>query len=224
MKPAGLCGRVLSRYPVHAWSANPAAVGLQSRYAFSSHIHPAYGDESFLPWLCDCRQKQEIEAIVPSEGFLLAIHGAVAEFADVLPGLPDEPTVDNGSIKARVAEILQSSKANAFLPPSCVIDSQRKPVGPEELAHFARPFFVKTDAVLAKRDGDSQVLRRQGYALSARNDHGQSFLSENQPDKGADRDLPRRFRANSCRDALCATIISNPSGPFGESQSISFRS
>ncbi len=209
---------------MHACSANPAAVGLQSRYAFSSHIHPAYGDESFLPWPRDCMQKQEIKAIVPSEGFLLAIRGAVAEFADVLPGLPDEPTVYDCLSKARVAEILQSSNADAFLPPSCVIDSQRKPVGPEELAHFARPFFVKTDAVLAKRGGDSQVLRGQGCALSARIDHWQSFLSENQTDKGADRVLPRRFRANSCWDALCATIISNPSESFGKSRSISFRS
>ncbi len=136
-----------------------AAVGLQLRYAFSSHIHPAYGDESFLPWLRDCLQKQEIKAIVPSEGFLLAIRGAFAEFADVLPGLPDEPTVYNCLSKARVAEILQSSKASAFLPPSRVIDSQRKPVGPEELAHFARRFFVKTDAVLAKHGGDSRVLQ-----------------------------------------------------------------
>jgi len=62
------------------------------------------------------------------------------------------------------------------------------------------------------------VLRKQGYAISARNDHWKSFLSENQPNKGADRDLPRRFRAISCWDALCATIISNPSGPFGESR------
>ncbi len=62
------------------------------------------------------------------------------------------------------------------------------------------------------------MLRRQGYALSARNDHWQGFLSENQPDKEADRDLPRRFRVNSCWDALCATIISNPSEPFGESR------
>ncbi len=57
-----------------------------------------------------------------------------------------------------------------------------------------------------------------GYALSTRNDHWKSFLSENQPDKGADRDLPRRFRANSCWDALCTTIIGNPSEPFGESR------
>ncbi len=102
-------------YRVHACSANPAAVGLQSRYAFASHIHPAYGDESFLPWLRDCLQKQEIKAIVPSEGFLLAIRGAVAEFTDVLPGLPDEPTVYNGSIEARVAEICSPAKPT----PSC---------------------------------------------------------------------------------------------------------
>ncbi len=62
------------------------------------------------------------------------------------------------------------------------------------------------------------MLRRQGYALSARNDHWQSFRSENQPDNGADRDLPRRFRANSCWDAPWAAIIGNPSEPFGESR------
>ena len=56
-----------------------------------------------------------------------------------------------------------------------------------------------------------QVLG-QGYALSAGNDHWQSFLSENQPDKRADRDLPRRFKENSCWYALCAAIII--SGPW----------
>ena len=74
---------------MHACSAQPEAAGLRSRYAFASHIHPAYGEESFLSWLRDCLQKQEIKVIVPSEGFLLAIRGAFAEFADVLPGFPD---------------------------------------------------------------------------------------------------------------------------------------
>jgi len=39
-----------------------------------------------------------------------------------------------------------------------------------------------------------------------------------QADIEADRDLPRRFRANSYWEALCATIISNPSVPFGKSR------
>ncbi len=59
------------------------------------------------------------------------------------------------------------------------------------------------------------VLRRQGYALSARNDHWQSFLSENQPDKGAHRDLPSQYRAGLTPRRPSCYVFRQPPGDLG---------
>ena len=63
-------------YRVHAVSSDAEALGLQSALTTHSAVHPDYTNPAFLPWLDDYLAKHDISAIVPSEGFLLAIESA----------------------------------------------------------------------------------------------------------------------------------------------------
>ena len=68
--------------------------------------------------------------------------------------------------------------------------------------------------------------RRRGHALSARNDHWQGFPSANQPNNGADRDLPSQYKGRTRSEtpfvlrwsATTGSHLENP-GLYGESGS-----
>ncbi len=58
------------------------------------------------------------------------------------------------------------------------------------MSHIRRK-FVDVHA----SQGSAIAEERRGHALSARNDHWQGFPSANQPNNGADRDLPSQYRS-----------------------------
>ena len=71
-------------YQVHAASSKSGALGCVSAFASHSYQCPAYEDPAYLSWLRQLVASQHIRAIVPSEGFLLAIRHCFAEFSPLM--------------------------------------------------------------------------------------------------------------------------------------------
>ncbi|MEX2648809.1 MAG: hypothetical protein WD673_07330, partial [Alphaproteobacteria bacterium] len=100
-----------------------------------------------------------IDAIVPSEGFLLAIEPGYDDFARLMPGLPERRIVYQCLSKAEVGQRLLSAPASPHMPASRVVLDEGPPLEPGELAAFPLPIYVKTDAREARVKADSVVRR-----------------------------------------------------------------
>src|SRR6186713_2336463 len=72
-------------YPVHACARFQDALGLLSTYADNRVVCPDYDADEFLPWLRQYIEHYNIRAIIPSEGFLLAVRSSFSEFAHLFP-------------------------------------------------------------------------------------------------------------------------------------------
>src|SRR5690242_20710985 len=72
-------------YPVHACSSVWESLGLRSRYATSAAVCPEYNDAKFIPWLRQYVSQNNIRALVPSEGLLIALRPNFEEFAELIP-------------------------------------------------------------------------------------------------------------------------------------------
>jgi predicted ATP-grasp superfamily ATP-dependent carboligase len=73
-------------YPVDAFSTKDNALGFHSRYLRQGLQAPDYSEDGrFLDWLRNTVMRRGICALVPSEGLLLAIRPAFAEFSYLLP-------------------------------------------------------------------------------------------------------------------------------------------
>lgn len=152
-----------SGYRVHACAAEPSAIGLGSRFAYRSVVHPPYHAPEFLPWIKDYVASNEIHAIVPSEGFLVAVQESYDEFRAMFPDAPDRSTMYRCLSKADVFGALLSAPpgnaaANA-LPPSFVVSRDSVAELEAWLSANPPPYFVKLDACLANSDDDGGVIR-----------------------------------------------------------------
>lgn len=153
-------------YPVHACASDPQALGLASTFATSATVCPPYADAGFLPWLAAFVSERRISAIVPSEGFLLAIRPVFSRYAALLPMPQDPAQVYEAFSKAAIVSRLQSNPvASANLPPSRVVDSELPSV--DELEALGPPLFVKVDAVDARQGAGSRIMR-EATAMGAR--------------------------------------------------------
>lgn len=134
-------------YAVHAVSPDPAAIGLRSRWAARASVHPPYGSAEYIPWLREYVAREGVAAIVPSEGFYLAIADDFAEFADLLAVDSDKETIYKCLCKADVfGSFLEAGSDLATrIPPSLVVERSRL----DEIDQFIRdvepPYFVKGD-------------------------------------------------------------------------------
>ena len=72
-------------YKVHAASSSPQALGCYSNFANFRHQTPAYNKTvEYIAWLRTTVKHYGIVAIIPSEGFLLAIKDYFEEFSNLL--------------------------------------------------------------------------------------------------------------------------------------------
>ena len=135
-------------YSVHAAASEKSALGLKSRYAARATIMPAYKSPRFLSWLRAYISANSIDAIVPSEGFLLAIEPHFAEFADLLPYGPDKKRVYSGMSKY---DFFQSFAHEPNIPQTVFLDFETgKPDWQkvsEQLQVLTTPLFIKTDGL-----------------------------------------------------------------------------
>jgi hypothetical protein len=162
-------------YPVHASSPVLDALGLQSRFASEKSISPKYDSPEFLPWLRALILGSNIKAIVPSEGFLLAIRQHFEEFSALLPYARNAEIVYAGMSKSdqitRFTSRPFEDATGAHLPPFLIVQGAQLP-SPDALAQLGSPLYIKVDACYAKQLSPSRV-----YKVSSLHD-AQPLLSQ----------------------------------------------
>lgn len=138
-------------YRVHACSADPAALGLKSKLATCATVHPRYDDPAFLPWLFDYLRRHRIDAVLPSESFLLAVRPVYQQVAPLMPIGPDEDTVFRCFSKFDVIEHFRrapvDSRVTEHLPESFLWRSGDPLPTQRQLAGYRLPIFIKADGV-----------------------------------------------------------------------------
>ncbi len=156
-------------YPVHACAQTPEALGLRSRYCRATAVCPAYRQPEFLDWLRRYLRDHQIRAIVPSEGFLLGIRPAYAEFASLLPLPAREDVLYRGLSKADVYRTLTSAgqDVGVNLPPSLCLAVSDPDVSEPGLARLGCPLFLKVDGCHSRSGEPGLVMRARTVAEAA---------------------------------------------------------
>lgn len=154
--------RSLARAGHRVWAgaADESALGLRTASTSFKVVHPAYESADFLPWLRNFVAAQQIDKIVPSEAFLLAIDTCYEEFAGLLPLQPARQAAHLAFSKARVTRhFIQADEqgVSRALPESLVVERGGAPFGPESLRGYAFPVFVKADAIDSVSDSSGVV-------------------------------------------------------------------
>lgn len=148
-------------YDVYAVSANPNALGLASRFASHAVVSPDY-DEQYVPWLREFIARENIQAIVHSEGFLIAIQEHYEEFCHLIPGAGSREDVYRCMSKtATFGDFLSqdhSPAVKSHIPPTLVIKSDDE-IDWQAIGQWPLPLFIKGDAYFA-RTGDESLVKR----------------------------------------------------------------
>jgi hypothetical protein len=142
-------------YEIHACSSDPHALGMRSRFAARGEVHPAYDDRRFLAWLLDYVDRHSISAILPSEGFLIAIRPIYDRIAPLM--------VYRCFSKFEVLEHFQRAPEGAgireHIPPSLLWRAGEPLPSGEQLSVLALPIFIKADGVRGIADKRGVVVR-----------------------------------------------------------------
>ena len=147
-------------YPVHAAASRSDALGLVSNFAGRAAHHADYADPAFLPWLAGYVREHGIRCIVPSEGFLLAIRPAFAQYAPLLPIPQDEQHVYAMLSKSAViASLLAQPDTAAHLPPTLFWQDDQALPAADAVATLGLPVFVKGDGADARSGSANMVVR-----------------------------------------------------------------
>ena len=158
-------------YHVHACSFDPDALGLKSNFGHAGVVNPRYEDDTFIPWLRAYIRDHEISAIVPSEGFLHAIHPHFEEFCHLMPIPRDREVAYAAFSKIDVTKMLttapQSADWQSFLPPSMVVERGEAAPSVEDIRDLGAPFFLKGDA-RDHRCGHDALIQRLETPEAAR--------------------------------------------------------
>lgn len=147
-------------YPVHATAEKVTAMGLRSRYASKSVVHPPYGHAEYIPWLRSYLAANGIRGIAPA-GVLLPIREHFAEFQPYLPIPRDAGVMYRGMSKYEVFSRLQSApdrRAAENVPPTLLLRDGATPEA-RELERMTYPAFVKTESIDAIAGGMGGVKR-----------------------------------------------------------------
>lgn len=156
-------------YIVHAASSKAGALGCQSAFASASYQCPPYDDSNYLPWLRDIIRTKQIAAIIPSEGFLLAIRHCFAEFSPLMAIPADAELVYGCLSKVWVFDkFLQSNddRLRQHISRTAVLN-QPAELDSVDFSQWRLPFFVKGDGFYAKH-GDQALVRKVRSVAEAR--------------------------------------------------------
>ena len=139
----------LAGYAVHAASNTPKALGFLSSQTFACALCPGYAESGFLPWLRAYVNAHDILAIIPSEGFLLAIEPVYEEIRHLLPCPQSRHVIYRGMSKVAVHELLASAPApiSHHLPASLVVERDGERPSIAQLERLGTPLFLKADAL-----------------------------------------------------------------------------
>jgi peptidoglycan/xylan/chitin deacetylase (PgdA/CDA1 family) len=150
-------------YPVHAVATRADALGLRSAFALQNAVCPDYQSPAFLPWLRSYLRAQDIRAIVPSEGLLLAVRPVFGEFAHLLSCGDREEIVFAGMSKFDLVQSLLDSPgvpaAAQHLPPSLLVADTAQLPSPQLLRQLGAPLYVKVDGSHARAGQAGKVVK-----------------------------------------------------------------
>jgi hypothetical protein len=143
-------------YHVIACSSRPHALGSSSRFAAESVQCPSYDDATFLPWFDEFVRSSGVDAVIPSEGLLLALMPALDSHGHLLPCSTDAAVLRLCLSKYDLFKSFTNAGAPAALcqnlPKYRLIDCEGEmPCAEELLASLGSPVYIKTDAVHARR-------------------------------------------------------------------------
>ena len=149
-------------YSVTACAASEQAIGLHSRYAENSVIHPPYSSSHFVDWLKNCIQEHRVEMIVPSESFLHAIEACYEDFMPLLPDAVSAAVWQQCMSKVESDRILRSNTDSVdSLPLTAIVtDCENLDALRTLLEPASPPYYVKADAGKSRAGKAGAVVRR----------------------------------------------------------------
>lgn len=150
-------------FRVHATSSEPSALGLRSRYATRASVTLPYGP-AYVSWVRDYVRSNRIRAIVPSEGFLLALEPEDHHLRSLVPFESGLALTKLALSKHDLLEQLLSQGA-PHLPPTMLVKMPELP-SPAQLSALGLPLYVKTDGCYAL-DGSRGTSARANTAAEA---------------------------------------------------------
>jgi predicted ATP-grasp superfamily ATP-dependent carboligase len=153
-------------YETFAIAEKKDALGLFSTYAKHVSCCPSMGSSEFIPWLRLYIEEHEIEAIIPSEGFLHAISGDYHEFSHLLPDAVSLDVWQRCLSKVATQQTITEnlSETSWHLPVAGIVRGKASMPVEHELTAYTGPFYVKADAGLSKGAKDAHVIRCESFA------------------------------------------------------------
>jgi len=160
------CIRSLGRvgYRVIACADDASALGLRSRYATSTIVHPPYASgKPFLDWLEATVAAERPDLVIPSESFLLALQPQLDRYAPLIVGaeMPDrlyrsfsKHDVLRSFIEAEQPELQEHLPATRLDDGSQSLDTLHAAA-----VDLGFPLYLKADALHARANGPGRVVR-----------------------------------------------------------------
>lgn len=148
-------------YKTFAVAEKKDALGLYSNYARQADCCPSMDSPEFIPWLRQYIEENEIEVIIPSEGFLHTISADYPEFSHLLP---DAVSIDVwqrclSKVATQQAITENLSEDSWHLPIAGIVRDKQNFPQEQKLQGCSGPFYVKADAGLARGAKDAHVIR-----------------------------------------------------------------
>jgi hypothetical protein len=206
-------------YRVHAVSSDADALGLQSALATHTAVHPDYTDPAFLPWLDAYLTQHAIAAIVPSEGFLLAIEPAFERYRTLIPDASDPEVLYRAFAKADVeAHFARHADAvvRQHLPRAAVLEAGQPLPDDAQWADWEWPLYVKCDGRHAMGPEPDSIVRPVATLAALRETltqvlrtHRSAQVQETVPGVKATVNL-WRHRGATLAESMCVAMHENP--------------
>jgi hypothetical protein len=155
-------------YRVIATSPIEDALGFFSCYCHVAHWQPSYHDsEQFITWLNDILKKENINLIIPSEAFLLAIRPWFHQFQPLLPVPADQSLVYRAFSKCDLFQASVDGALRDHLPPFFLIEENNELPTISELRKLGEPLFLKVDALYARDGSSGDVIKCQTSSVAS---------------------------------------------------------
>ena len=147
-------------YTVFAASSKKVALGCRSNFAADSVRCPVY-DDSYLEWLRPYLIEKNIQAIIPSEAFYLAIRDSFDEFSHLLPISSTKEVIYQCLCKVDVFDAFLTSGNNKLTAniSNIQVVSSAESVDWQAITSWDYPLFIKGDGFYA-HSGDSAKITK----------------------------------------------------------------
>lgn len=155
-------------YQVIAISSKADALGFYSRYCRQFHVHPEYGAcMQFLDWLHALLEKHNVQLVIPSEGFLLAIRQEFSRLSHLLPVPANADLVYSALSKYDLFASFATDQLREHLPPFLLVDFNNTPPALEQLRALGEPLFIKMDSTHALGEAGGGVIKCASAEVAA---------------------------------------------------------